>query len=264
MAFKFDQVDSIESVPEDFRVFYEEKDGKAALREDMAPAVAAFRSMSEALDKRSKDLREARSSRVDLTALSDYGESPDEIRQAFDAKLSELQDELSKGKDAKLNLDKLRSDMTAGFEKEKQKLTARIEGLTGFLHQTLVTEKATAEIAAAKGDVELLMPFVSNKIKVQEDDGKFNVFVVDEQGEQKFNHLGQPMSIKELVTEMKGNEKYGKLFTSEAPTGSGSSPGAARRGAGTPTNPSNPTSKISAGLASGQRKFGSGSVPGMQ
>lgn len=263
MAFKFDDVDSIESVPSDFRVFYDEKDGKPVIREDMAATVGAFRSMSAALDKRSKELTEARAGKVDLSSLSDYGTTPDEIKETFDTKISELQNELSKGKDAKLNLDKLRNDMNMGFQEKTKKYEARIEGLTSFLHKTLVTEKATAEIASAKGDVELLMPFVSAKIKVQESDGEFSVFVVDDQGEQRFNHVGQPMNIKELVTEMKGNEKYGKLFASESPTGSGTTPGAARRTASPPTSTGNPVSKISQGISSGQKRFGAGTPNGM-
>ena len=57
-------------------------------------------------------------------------------------------------------------------------------------------------------------------------------------------------SIKELVAEMKANDKYGPLFRSEQRTGGGKSPVQARPGQ--QQADLSPTGKIAAGLGKGQ------------
>jgi hypothetical protein len=48
------------------------------------------------------------------------------------------------------------------------------------------------------------------------------VHVVDKAGDIRYSGVtGAPMSIKELVAEMKGHDRYAKLFASEAASGAG-------------------------------------------
>jgi len=248
MDFEFAPVDTIDKVPEQFRGIYAEAgDGKFAVNE-------TFKGVAEAVTGLNRSLRAARAEAkartpVDLSPLADFGTTPEEIKNGIDTKLTELQNELAKGGAAKLNLDKVRSEMADAHSKDLAKRDAREQALQNQLYGLLVENAATTAVAEAKGVPDLLLPFIKNQVKVIEEDGKFNVYVIDPAGDRRYSGItGQPMSIKELVAEMKANEKFGRLFESEAPPGGGMRPG----GGGTPPRSSGAEmtsqEKIQAGL----------------
>jgi hypothetical protein len=260
MKFDFSKnqtVSNIDIVPQDFRGLYVEGDnGEFKLDSDNAgvkSAVAAVVRLNEALNASRQEARTLKSSQVDLSPLTDFGDTPEAIAATVKDKLKAFEDELAKGKDAKLNLDKIKEDLAKTYAKESEGKDARINALTGQLYDLMVKNDATRAIAEEKGDVELLMPFVTQQVKPVEEDGQFKVFVVDNEKERRYSGTtGQPMTIKELVQEMKGQERYGKLFESTTPSGPGMKPGA-RRGAG-PQQREEMTAnqKIAAGLQKGQ------------
>lgn len=258
MDFEFTPVDSIDKVPEQFRGIYKQGDDGKFVPDE------AYKGIVEAVTGLNRSLKAARAeakakTSVDLTPLADFGATPEEIKANITAKLTELQNELAKGGEAKLNLDKVRQELADAHAKELKKAGARAEALQNQLYGLLVENAATAAVAELKGVPELLLPFIKNQVKVVEQDGEFKVFVVDAQGDQRYSGVtGQPMTIKELVAEMKANEKFGRLFESEAPAGGGMPP---RGGSTPPRQPGRVLSaneKIAAGLAKGQFKSGRG------
>jgi hypothetical protein len=141
-----------------------------------------------------------------------------------------------------------------GHDKDLEARDSRIKGLTGQLHGHLVTSAATSALAAAGSiDTDLAMPHLARQVQVQEEDGKFNVHVVDAQGDTRYSgSTGAPMTITELVAEMKGTDKFKPLFKSEAPKGGGKQPGHTHVPAGGGGEMS-ATDKIEAGLAARRR-----------
>jgi len=256
MDFEFTEVESLEKVPEQFRGIYTEgQDGKYVVGD-------TYKGVVEAVSGLNKSLKAARAEAkaktpVDLSPLSDFGKSPEEIKQAFDTKMQELQDQIAgKSGEAKLNLEKIREEMASAHAKDLEKANARGEALQTQLYSLLVENTATAAVAEAKGIPDLLLPFIKNQVKVVEEDGEFKVFVVDGQGDRRYSGVtGQPMTIKELVAEMKGNEKYGRLFESDNQDGGGGMP--PRGGQRPPQQKGKALSaneKIAAGLSKGQYK----------
>ena len=80
---------------------------------------------------------------------------------------------------------------------------------------------AVAAIAAAKGVPELLPPHVQKHVKVDEN---YNVQVVDAKGDPRVNGKGEPLSISDLIAEMKATEVYGRAFEGSGQSGSGMRP----------------------------------------
>lgn len=225
-------VEDINKVPQDFRGLYSKgDDGKYALASDhegVKSAVSAITKLSGALAAERKN----RPAKVDLTPLAAYGDSPDTIATTIAEKMAELETAAAGSKDAKLNIDKVRQELAAGHAKETEKYVKREEALKNQLYGMMVETAATTAIAELKGVPELLLPFIKNQVKVVEEEGEFKVFVVDGGGDRRYSGAtGQPMSIKELVAEMKATEKYGRLFESDAREGGGTKPGAANPGA---------------------------------
>lgn len=255
MAFKFPTtVDDISNIPDDFKSLYSEE---GTMLDSAAPVAKAFLGLSAAMEKQRKANEDLRKSKVDLSPLSGFGDSPAAILESFNNKISEFQNELAKGKDAKLNLDKLKEDMTKSHEKSLEMVQSKVNAYQAQLYSVLVENAATQAVAEAKGDTKLLLPFVKAQVKVLEEDGQLTPVVVDGAGDRKFNGVGAPMSIRELVSEMKSDPSYGKLFESEAPSGGGSRRSAAV-GATKRADDMSSVDKISAGLKNNKSIYGAG------
>lgn len=250
MEFEFGVVDNIETVPEAFRVLY----NPAANAEGKFEIAATHKGAADALLGLNKSLKAARleakgKAAPDLSSLSEFGTTVDEINTKVREKIANLESELTKGGEAKLNLDKIRQELAEGHSKDLKKHEARIQALQEQLYERMVTSDAIAALSEEKGDVELLMPFIKNQVRVSEKDGKLEVFVVDAVGDQRYSGVtGQPMTVKELVKEMKANARYGKLFESENDRGGGGVPQPGQKKPAPTGAPRSSTDKISAGL----------------
>lgn len=237
MDFDFaESVDNDSAIPEQFRPMYAKDDasGKFVLLKDpvMQGARSALVGLNGALKAARAEAKNLKGKQIDLSALSEFGETPTDIITGVQAKIQELNAALAQG--TKINPEKIKQELTAAFSQEKTALTARNEALTKQLHTLMVDQAATSAIAELKGVPELLLPFVRQQVKVVEEDGQLVVKVVDSQNDVRFSTVtGHPMTIKELVQAMKADQKYGRLFESEAPQGGGMQPGAGQRQAGT-------------------------------
>lgn len=123
---------------------------------------------------------------------------------------------------------KKHGETTAQFEARIKRITKQLEG-------NLVIAAATKALADAQGSVALLLPHVQRFTRMRElEDGRFVVEVLDESGNVRIGDThGNPMTIPQLVDEMKNNEQYAPAFKGTGSTGSGGN------GGGTP--PKTPT-----------------------
>lgn len=129
--------------------------------------------------------------------------------------------------------EKLRAQMNEkhGVELNKKDLAIKekedkAEKLRSQIERYLVDAKATAAIAAAEGEPELLLPLVKKFIKVaQGEDGEFSTSIVDDKGGPRVNGKGDPLTVEELLAEFKASEKLGRAFKASGASGGGSAPG---------------------------------------
>ena len=271
MEFDFAQntsVADLNKVPTDFRGLYTEKtegDKKTYVLDSENPgvksAVAAITGLNNALKSARAEAKQ-KGTQVDLTPLSEYGTDPAAIAAKVKETIEALQGQI-KGVD----VNKIKADLEKPWGEKLSKAEQKAKAAEASFHARVVVGDAKAAIASHKGDVDLLLPFVLQSCKVvTKDDGSLDVVVVDEQGSVRYSGVtGQPMTPAERVAEMKSNEKFGKLFQSEAPRGGGTVPGNGASRPGVPTRPAgggngggdlSPTAKISAGLAAGLARKG--------
>lgn len=107
--------------------------------------------------------------------------------------------------------------------KELDAATKKGETYRNHLDRVMRQDAARAAIVAAKGVPELLLPHVLNQTKfVETDDGKFKVVVVNAQGGERIgDSQGNPMTLTQLVEEMRNNEVFGRAFEASNAGGSG-------------------------------------------
>lgn len=214
------KVPTLDKVPQDFRGLYKaEADGSFVLDAEnttIKSAVSAIVGLNAAL----RNERKTKAPNVDLTPLAEFGAEPVAIKTKFNQMIADLTEQV-KG----VNIPKITEGIANEWSGKVTAAQAEGKALEAQLYEELVSSRATTAIAAEKGEVELLMPFVTKQVKTTRVNGKLVVNVVDAAGDIRFSGVtGAPMSVTELIKEMKGQDKYGRLFASEAPRGSGVNP----------------------------------------
>lgn len=242
-----------DEIPENLRPIYqavEGEEGKYAIPENLrgvADAISGLfgantkiRAENDELKKRPKDV-------VDLSPLSEYGETVESIVEAIQVKLAAAKTE--GGESYEQQLAKDRQEMKKAHDKEIEGKDKSIDAMRKAVHQHLVVSKAVEALNAENGNAELALPFVTKHLKVIEEDGSFTAVVVDADGDPRISGgTGSRMTVTELVKEMKGNETYAPLFKSESKGGGGIQPSTP---ASVPPNAEKSSiSKISDGLKS--------------
>lgn len=274
MAFDFEKnqtVESLDTVPEQYRPLYAEvtegeHTGKFAINGAFKPLVGELSGSQRSLSKVRSDLKtandESAQRRIALRAFEDIMESLeiDEDSRTADglkAKIADILEQSKNGKDLKINLDKVRAEMTAKHAKEIEAKDTEISKREAALTRYLISDSATRALAEAKGSVALLLPHVNASCKVmQDEDGEYVVRVLDAQGEVRYGGDGKPMTVKGFVAEMKTQEAFMRAFESEGGGGTGTRPGATGRRSDVTARSGDKTSvdKISAGLAARMKR----------
>jgi len=255
-----DTVQEPGTIPDQFKGLYVTSDDGVATLDAANPAIKgaieAIKGQRGALAASRKEAADYKGQRVDLSPLSEYGETPEGIHANVTSKIEELTTELGKGSKAKVDIDKIRGDLEKGFTTKVETLDARNKGLKDQLYDLTVTKAALEAIALHKGESALLMPIIKNNVAVVEEDGKTNTYVTDGEGNRRYGDTGKPMTVAEFVVELK--TKYPRGFESEAKTGgnadqASAAVAAAQRNLANKGSEKTATQKIAAGIEARKR-----------
>lgn len=254
MDFEFSKtptVDSLDKVPEQFRGLYVEQDGAFVLSESFKGTALAIDGLNKSLKASRRDADDAKRNRPDVSGFAQIGQllglegddaaNADTLRTAVERVISE-------SKDGKVNWDKMKGDLSRGFQTQLQAKDGEIQTMSKSLQKYLVTTAAVQAIAGQRGVPELLLPHIQAQTKVVKEADDYVVRVVDAAGDPRGNTSGGFMSVDDLVREMKASPTFGRAFESEALSGYGVKPGAQLKPGQQQANLS-PTEKISRGLA---------------
>jgi len=220
---------SMDAVPKDFQGLYVQgPDGTIALRSDdpgVMAAVNAIKGLNGALVASRAEARNNRANKVDLSALSDYGSTVEEIAANITQKINDAGK--NKNTAVEQQVAQIREEMGQKHALDLAGKDKVNEALRGQLYKHLVTSEAVKALSDAGAvDPDLILPMLSTLVGVVEENGGFDVRILGADGDPRYSTAtGKPMSIPELVAEMKGNEKFGPLFKSEKKPGGGKGPG---------------------------------------
>jgi hypothetical protein len=219
-------VDSLDAVDEPYRALYEQDGEKFKLKVDGVEDTTGLKNALSAERRRAADLEKK------VKGWERSGKTPEEIADLVEAAEAKALTEAEK----KGEWEKLRTQMNDKHAQDIKGKDETIGSLKKRLETELIDKTAVSAIAAAKGSPDLLLPHVQRHVKVDDD---FNVVVVNAKGEPRVNGKGEPLSIADLIEEMKTNETFGRAFEGSGHSGSGMRPN--NGGGGTP--PGNVKSK---------------------
>lgn len=229
-------VDSLDTVPEAFRGAYIDGTGEHAGKKVVNPALTsllqtyegAYGSLNEERNKVRKLNEESAGRRTALSKFTEMAQSLGlsvedgaDLAELLKGHIDGLTDKVKGGTEAKINLEKINKDWDGKLKAAVGAADAKTAKMQTSLERYLIGQEATAQIAAHDGIPMLLMPHVTRQTKVVVDGDEFVARVVDAQGDLRVNAAGAPMTVKDLVAEMKANAEYAPAFKSPAKGGSG-------------------------------------------
>lgn len=213
---------------ENLRGEYVERDGK--FYADIIPvdgyALEDITGLKTTLGKKQTELDKLK---ADVVKYKDI--DPERARAALEEleELKKIDPEKEADKLANAKLEAAKSQLLKKHDEEKSGLQEKAEKYRAKIDKLLRDSVAVAAIAEHKGAVKLLLPHVRNSTRVVEDGDDFRVEVIDAEGNVRIgDSKGSPMTIAELVLEMRDSEEYGRAFEGEGRSGTGKGPGNGR------------------------------------
>lgn len=284
MEFDFEKnptVETIDVVPEKYRGLYAEiSEGENAGHFQLTDSAKGIVTDYTGLAKTAAGLRqekkgasdESAKRRHELKTITDAATSfgieigEEGLVPALEAFITGLQEKVKGGSAMKIDLDKIKAQFTQQLADAKADNEKAQAGMLGTLNKHMVVGDSKAAISEAKGSVPLLLPLIQAQcVVVPDEDGDYVVRVKDPDAPDKFrlNAQGNPLTIKELVAEMKTKEEFARAFESESKGGTGSVPGSTARPQQTQRSAQgqgemSAVDKIKAGLKKGQARSGHG------
>lgn len=224
-------IDSVEGLSSDVQEHYAEKDGKfflavtsvdglelsdprglkSALSKEKENASKSKKQLAEFVDIDPVKAREALG-KMDEIANWTPDEKTREAQEAFESKLT-------------TKLEKERQQQLTKFKEEQDKLATRNSILEKELHHSMIDMAATDAIVKAGAEPDLLLHKVTSRMRIQEEEGKFSVVIVDESGTPQLStkpgEYQTPMSVEEFIAELKEIKTLAPAFKGIGATGSG-------------------------------------------
>jgi hypothetical protein len=207
-------VDSLDDIDEPYRAAYTEgKDGEGnpvyqLQTEDnigLKTALERERGNVQNLEKELKPIKDAK------ITVSRYKEMQSELKA--------LREKSDKGE---TDLEKLKAEMSERYDSEMVAKDERINELTGVIRKLVVEDAAMKAIVEAKGNPKLLTPHVMNHLDMEERNGTFKAVVVDEANKPRIGDMhGNPMTVKQLVEELRDDDSYAAAFDGRQKSGAG-------------------------------------------
>jgi len=208
-------VDTLDDVEEPSRALYVQDGDKFKLDVDGIEDTGGLRSALQSERKARADLEKK------VKRWEGLGKSDEEIAEMLAAAAKADEDKAAKAGE----WDKLRAQMNEKHAADLRTKDEAVGKMRTSLERYLVDAAATTAIAAEKGVPALLLPHVQKHVKVVEQDGEFIAQVVDAKGDPRVNGKGEPLSIADLVSEMRQSEIYGRAFEGSGNSGGGTRPG---------------------------------------
>lgn len=207
-------VASLDEVPAEFHGLYaQHDDGRWKLDADGVEDISGLKSALQ------KEREEARKARATIEKYRDV--DPEKYRELLQKHEETERERL----EAKGQYEALVAQIKDKHGQELGKLQSEIKELVSEIERRAIDAEALQYIAELKGRPKLLLPHVKAQARVVKRDGRWVTEVVDENGHVRIKDgTGVPMTLKDLVSEMKTLDEFAVAFDAEQKSGGGAPP----------------------------------------
>lgn len=220
-------VDNLDAIPEAARSFYVQKDGgKYALDaegvEDPTPLKTALQKERAEREKYEKQIGKYKDIDPEKYQKLLQAEQERANRQAEEAgEWTKLKEQLLQQHDNE------RKQLTERHQSDLTEAQKRQQAMLASLEQSMIEADATLAISGMDGNPTLLLPHIRSRTRLMEENGRYVARVVDDKGNVRIGDSnGNPMTIKQLVEELRANKEFGGAFAGDRARGTGARPSA--------------------------------------
>lgn len=118
----------------------------------------------------------------------------------------------------------LAAEFTEQFDAVLAEKDAEITRLKELNADFLITTRATEALLKAGGSVELLMPHIRAAVTLVEEEGAPSLRIIDTDGSLREKSEGVPLTVEDLVAEMRSSPVFARAFNPTGSKGSGMDP----------------------------------------
>jgi hypothetical protein len=171
--------------------------------------------------QQSLDAERARAKALE-TKLAGFGDlSPEQVKKSQeDAAKAQREKDLASG-----NFDKILAENAAKHAKDLELRDAVETRLRGSLSKALIKSEAIREITAQGGSIDLLLPIIEARSKLQTVGDEEVAVIIGEKGGPRLKANAKTaeefMPMSEFVAELKGDKKFAGAFAAGVGSGSG-------------------------------------------
>lgn len=229
--------EQLDQMPEPIKAEYEavpDRDGVYQLSVnpgDSGLQLTNAASLKSTLEKERQTARDAQKKLKNFEGLD-----PEAAREALDFKTKFDAGELDNEAEARLKARE--KELHEKYEQQRKQLEGKVDETSKFAQereQQLLRELRSAKVSEAVksairqngGSEHLLAPIVERKVDLAEEDGKFSVQVLNDDGQPMLSRkpgagAGDPMTIDEFVASLRERDEYAPAFAGSGSTGGGS------------------------------------------
>ena len=215
-------VESLDEIPEIARDEYrQDADGKRFIREAVAGPGDDLAELKRALEREKAERRK-------FARLAEERGSvdPEEYKALKAAQEAREREEAER----KGHFDKIIAQKDSQYQQELSKRDADLKAALSAVERYVLDAEIAQAVSAHKGKLKILAPHVKAQLKAINEGGQYRVAVIDADGDERFNpKTNAPMTVAELVAEMKLDPEFGGAFESSGATGGGASGAASTR-----------------------------------
>lgn len=216
-------VENLEEIPEIARDEYKpDADGKRYVREVPGAAEDDLGALKRALEREKAERRKYARLAEEKGAID-----PEEYRAL---KAAAEEQERAKAME-RGQFDKLLAQKDQEYAKERAKWEADMRAALSSVERHVLDAEIAQAVASNKGKLKLLAPLVKAQLKAINEGGSYRVAVVDADGDERHNpKTNAPMTVAELVAEMRQDPEFGGAFEASGATGGGAAASGVRAG----------------------------------
>lgn len=211
------EIDDEKAIPPEAKALYSKNgEGKFVLDENVAKRL----DNSALVNTLSKERTSKKELEKQIASWKALGATPEEIREKLEL-LGKGEGDEKDEKAAKSKIEKIKKDLEESFKQKEAGYSEKLTKMEKALHREFIQKEAAIALSELKGDSELLLPHITSKCVLVEEDGEYSTRVLDKNGEPRLNGKGDYMTVKELVAEMRASPTFGKAFDGDGRSGAG-------------------------------------------
>ena len=210
-------IQSLDQIAEPLREHYVQRDGRYVLDATPHEGLAI-----EDVTGLKNSLAAARGERDQLkSSLAQFKDLDPEAARTALQKMQEMQS-WNPDKQVEEKIQAKLDQMRKLHQQELEKATGKTGELTKQLEQLMVVNAASEALQKNGGNIALLLPHVRSQVRMRQTENGMICEVVDAQGNPRVgDSQGNPMTIPQLVEEMRNSTDFAPAFAGTGSSGSG-------------------------------------------